>query len=162
MLIWQRAIIRMFTNALQDMDHREPSSRDRTVAWRVCAVLERPCKLVLKSQDKEHWSLPQALDMICRLFVESKQRLAKLRAVPPSPPGSIDQPLDEVEVTMLTTWVEHLEKFLEPLATHDPTKAHIAMALLCDHMHMRGDLLLDVIRGLARDRAVACLQPNNA
>ncbi len=140
MLIRQRAITRMFTNVLQDMDHREPSSRDWAVAKRVCKVLERPCKLVMKSQDKGHWLLPQALDRICRLFVESQQRLAELRAVPPPPPGSIDQPLDEVEATMLTTWVEHLEKFLAPLTAYDPTKAHIAMALLCDHRHRRGEI----------------------
>ena len=91
MTLRQWAITRMFTNVLQDMDHREPSSRDWAVARRVCAVLERPCKLVLKSQDKGHWLLPQALDKIFQLFVESKQHLAKLRAVPQPPPGSIDQ-----------------------------------------------------------------------
>ena len=81
MILRQRAITRMFTNVLHGMDHREPSARDWAVAKRVCAVLERPCKIVLKSQDKGHWLLSRALDRICRLYVESKQRLAELRVV---------------------------------------------------------------------------------
>ena len=140
MTLRQRAITRMFTNVLHGMDRREPSSRDWAIAKRVCAVLERPCKLVLKSQDKGHWLLPQALDRMCRLYVESQQRLAELRATPPPTEGNFERTLDEVEAAMLETWVEHLEKFLEPLTTYDPTKAHISMALLCDHRHRRGDI----------------------
>ncbi len=112
MMLRQRAITRMFTNVLHGMDDREPSSRDWAVDKRLCAVLERPCKLVLKSQDKGHRLLPQALDRMCRLFVESRQRLAQLRAAPPPKEGSIEHTLDEVEAAMLETWVEHVAKFV--------------------------------------------------
>lgn len=137
MLARQRAITRMFTRVLHGMDAREPSARDWAIAKRVCAVLEYPCKLVIKSQDKGHWLVTHALDNMCRLYVEASQRLATLQL---GSEATYDDGLDAVEVAMLTALLEHLKKFVQPLTNYEPDRAHVAMAMLCDHRFRRGDM----------------------
>ena len=137
MLARQRAITRMFTRVLHGMDAREPSARDWAVAKRVCAVLEYPCKLVIKSQDKGHWLVTHALDNMCRLYVEASQRLATLQL---GSEDTYDDGLDAVEVAMLTAMLDHLRKFVKPLTNYESDRAHVAMAMLCDHRFRRGDM----------------------
>ena len=69
MVLRRGAIRRMFTHVMSGAEHREPSSRDWAIGERIATVLDRPCKIVTKSQDKGHWLLSNAVDSICRLFV---------------------------------------------------------------------------------------------
>jgi len=133
------AIRRMFTHVLRAMDHREPSIRDWAVGERMSNVLEHPCKIVLKSQDKGHWLLPHAVDRMCRLYVETQTWLREQHATEkPADPLTIG--LQLMETTMRESLIAHLKKFVAPVQKYVRERAHVAMALLCDHRHRRGEI----------------------
>ena len=134
----------MFTHVLTGAEHREPSNRDWAIGERIANILDRPCKIVTKSQDKGHWLLSTAVDSICRMFVAISSRLTELhqQALQPCsqvPPNDISD-MDLLEQKMLDTLKGHLSKFISPLREYDRRRAHIALALLCDHRHRRGEI----------------------
>ena len=144
MLKRRAAVRRMFTHVLSGAEHREPSSRDWAIGERISAVLDRPCKIVTKSQDKGHWLLSNAVDSICRMFVASCCRFTELQVQATQMQGS-DPPtdisdMDKLELKMLDTLNGHLSKFVSPLREYDRRRAHVALALLCDHRHRRGEV----------------------
>ncbi len=79
MLKRRAAVRRMFTYVSSGAEQREPSSRDWAIGERISVVLDRPCKIVTKSQDKGHWLLSNVVDNICRMFVAGCCRLTELQ-----------------------------------------------------------------------------------
>lgn len=155
-------ITRMFLHLLDGMESREPLPRDWHVAQRVCDVLEVPCKTVVKSQSKGHWILPDAVARMSRIY-SSFRRSLRTAAEGPAPscdpsvaqalvvataPAPTEGPyrtfsasqLNEVDRVMKETIMKHLDKFLKPVMEYTPEGAHIAMALLCDPRHRRGEI----------------------
>lgn len=129
----------MFTSIPTGMEHREPSSRDWLVAERVCAVLEHPCKLVLKSQDKGHWVLTYAVDDICRMYVHCKQATTTA-CEEGDTAGDLDTELAAMQATMRETIADHPGSFVLPVATYCPNRNHSALGILCDRRHRRGEI----------------------
>mmetsp|Transcript_30298 Transcript_30298/g.85613 ORF Transcript_30298/g.85613 Transcript_30298/m.85613 type:complete len:161 (+) Transcript_30298:2101-2583(+) len=141
------AVCRMFTNVLEGMERRDPSSRDWEVGEKVFEVLDYPCMLVLKAQDKGHWLLPHAVHNLCRLFVAGRDRRQQLDEAPPS--AKATAPLEpgrlRIERQIWKTLLGHLQPFVTPVLQYCATRAHVAMALLCDHRHRRVDIFFWIV-----------------
>ena len=144
MVLRRGAIRRMFTHVMSGAEHREPSSREWAIGERILNVLDRPCKIVTKSQDKGHWLLSNAVESICRMFVAVTSRAMELQQEATiheaSNPPTHFPDMDKLELTMLQTLTGQLQKFVSPLREYDRRRAHVALALLCDHRHRRGEV----------------------
>ena len=70
LLLRKVAITRMFVHELDGMEHREPTRADWAIARKMVDVLEYPCTVVVKTQDKGHWMLSDALNRLGKMYVE--------------------------------------------------------------------------------------------
>ena len=139
------AIRRMFTHVMSNSQniYRDPSNLDWAIGERVSNVLDTPCKIVVKSQSKGHWYLPDAIVSMAKLYVNCTSRMAALREPtdPTQPQSSLERGLARMEVLMLDALTTHLDDFVKPLRAYDASRAHTVMGLLCDHRYRRGEPL---------------------
>ena len=112
-------------------------------------VLEYPCTVVVKIQDKGHLMLSDALNRLGKTYVEFRTKLGALATTPLDPaiplqnkdPAQLqNHGLWLMEKTMLEAILKHLKKCVRPLLSYDSDSAQTAMALLCDPRHRRGEV----------------------
>ena len=78
---------------------------------------------------------------MCVLCVQAAKRLSDLKANPPSCDPTFHTSNDNMnimEMDMLKTLCKHLDSFVRRVVAYDNGRAHVALALLCDHMHRCG------------------------
>ena len=129
----------MFVNILRGMESREPTRKEWETGKTVQQVLETPCRLVVKSQDKGHWLLSDAIHRACKCFAEYREFVRS--ALPPPVTSPIDvKGQHELSLHMRETFMAHMRPFLTPFLEYRPEKAHAALAVLCDPRLRRGEV----------------------
>ena len=136
-----------------DMDHRdkEPRLEDYDVGQKIHDVLSYPCTVVIKSQDKGHWLMSDAINRVARMYLEFEDKLQQLtqdvaaeaaaRQAPDlTEAQKFDVDLKNVDKTMRQHILDHLEPFVEPVRSYDDKRAPVALSLMVDPRYCDGAL----------------------